>query len=162
MRTIIRKATAADATAVWQIRSAAIRLQCRGFYPEDLLERWTDGQMTDRFVKVVADKFYVATVLDDVVGTGMICLETGQVDAIFVRPDMMRHGVGRSMLVFLERLGSDAGLTELVLSSTLNAAAFYRQCGFVGDTIGVYQSPRGFTLDCIPMSKALHRSTDSI
>ncbi|MGA2069083.1 MAG: hypothetical protein ABSG86_29280, partial [Thermoguttaceae bacterium] len=37
----------------------------------------------------------------------------------------------------------------------LNAAEFYRSCGFVGEAIGLYQSPRGITLDCIPMTKVL-------
>lgn len=155
MDIVIRKAIETDAAAIWMIRTAAIRQQCKGFYPDDLLDRWTEGQMTEPFVKVVAEKFYVATNFGEVLGTGMICLESGQLDAIFVRPDMMQRGVGRAMVTFLEELGYRAGLEELVLNSTLNAAAFYRRCGFVGDAPGIYQSPRGFSLDCIPMKKAI-------
>ena len=99
--------------------------------------------------------FYIATVGDAVVGTGMIDRSTGRLDAIMVRPDMTRHGIGKQMMSFLEDIARTAGLTELMLDSTLNAAEFYRSCGFVGDAIGKYQSPRGITLDCVPMTKVL-------
>lgn len=159
MDIVIRKAIETDAAAVWQIRNAAIQQQCRGFYPDDLLDRWTEGHLTDAFIKVVVEKFYVATNEGEVVGTGMICLKSGQLDAIFVQPDMMGRGVGRAMMTFLEEQGCQAGLKELMLNSTLNAANFYRRCGFVGDAPGIYQSPRGFALDCIPMKKTLrHRN----
>jgi GNAT superfamily N-acetyltransferase len=156
----IRKAMADDAAAAWAIRTAAIRHACRGFYPDDLLERWTIGDVTDEFVEFVARQFYVATVDGVIAGTGCITVENGQVDAIFVRPEMMGRGIGKRLVAFCEELGRLAGLTRLRLDATLNAAPFYRRCGFVGDAIGVYRSPRGFTLDCIPMAKGI-AGTDS-
>ena len=155
LNTKIRKACADDAAAAWEIRNAAILSRCQGHYPVELLAIWTDGAITEQFVQFVAKHFYVATIDDAVVGTGMIDRDTGQLDAIFVRPDMMRHGIGRQIMSYLEDIGRAAGLTQLTLDSTLNAAPFYRSCGFVGETIGVFQSPRGIALDCIPMTKAL-------
>jgi N-acetylglutamate synthase-like GNAT family acetyltransferase len=151
----IRKACADDAAAAWEIRTAAILCQCKGHYPPELLAIWTDGAMSEEFVQFVVEHFYVATVGDSVVGTGMIDCNTGRVDAIMVRPDMMRRGIGRQMMLFLEDIGRAAGLTTLMLDSTLNAAEFYRSCGFIGEKIGEYHSPRGITLDCIPMTKIL-------
>ncbi len=151
----IRKACGADAPAAWDIRNAAILSQCTGHYPAELLAIWTDGAITGSFIDAVAELFYVNTVDDAVVGTGMIDCATGRVDAIFVRPDMMRRGIGRQMISFLEMVARAAGLTGLRLDSTLNAAEFYRRCGFVGTGKGTYYSPRGITLDCIPMTKIL-------
>jgi GNAT superfamily N-acetyltransferase len=151
----IRKASAADAAAAWQIRNAAILSQCKGHYPPESLAIWTDGEITEHFIQFVVEQFYVATVDDAVVATGMIDGKTGRLDAIFVRPEMMGRGIGKQMVSFLEDIGRAAGLTELALDSTLNAAEFYRRCGFVGEAIGQYQSPRGITLDCIPMTKVL-------
>jgi len=151
----IRKACAADALAAWDIRNAAILSQCTGHYPAELLAIWTDGAITAPFIDVVAELFYVATVDDAVVGTGMIDCATGRVDAIFVHPDMMRRGIGRQMISFLETVARAAGLAKLRLDSTLNAAEFYRRCGFVGQERCTYYSPRGITLDCIPMTKIL-------
>lgn len=155
MNMMFRKATADDAPAAWEIRNAAIRHACKGFYPDDLLERWTAGEMTDAFVEFVVQQFYVATVDGAVAGTGFVNLGDGRIDALFVRPDMMGKGIGKRILAFCEERGRAAGLTELTLDSTLNAAPFYRRCGFVGDAVSVYQSPRGFSLDCIPMTKRL-------
>ena len=151
----LRKATADDAAAAWHIRNAAICHACKGFYAEDLLALWTAGDMTEQFIQFVAQQFYVATVNGIVAGTGAIDLGDGRLDAIFVHPDMMGSGIGKRIIAFLVDLGRSAGLAELKLDSTLNAAPFYRRCGFVGDAIGVYRSPRGISLDCIPMTKRL-------
>ncbi len=155
MTTSVRKACAADAVAVWEIRNAAILNQCKGHYPPESLAIWTSGAIDDGFIEFVVEQFYVATIDDEVVGTGMIDCSTGRVDGIFVRPDMMRHGIGRQLVSFLEDLGRAAGLTQLTLDATLNAAEFYRRCGFLGEAIGTYQSPRGIRLDCVPMTKML-------
>jgi GNAT superfamily N-acetyltransferase len=111
--------------------------------------------MGDQFVEFVVERLYVATLDDEVVAMGMIDSDSGRVDAVFVRPDMMRQGIGKQMMTFLEELGRAAGLTQLKLDSTLNAATFYRSCGFIGDMIGEYRSPRGISLECVPMTKVL-------
>ncbi len=143
LETRIRKACADDAAAAWEIRNAAILSQCKGHYPPESLAIWTKGEITEQFIQFVVEQFYVATVNDAVVGTGMIDCNTGRLDAIMVRPDMMGRGIGKQMVSFLEEIGHAAGLTKLTLDSTLNAAEFYRSCGFVGEAIGIYQSPRG-------------------
>jgi GNAT superfamily N-acetyltransferase len=154
-RTTIRKACADDAAAAWEIRNAAILSQCTGHYPPELFAIWTNGVITEEFIQFVVEQFFVATVDGAVVGTGMIDRNTGRLDAIMVRPDMMRRGIGKQMVSFLEDIGRAAGLTQLTLDSPLNAGPFYRRCGFVGEAKGGYQSPRGITLDCIPMTKVL-------
>ena len=151
----IRKADRNDAQAAWDIRNAAINSQCKGHYPAESLEIWTGGEMTEQFVKTVVDSFYLATADDRVIGTGMIDLESGKVDAMFVHPSEMGTGVGRRILSHLEELACEAGLVHLVLESILNAAPFYRACGYVGQTAAKYESPRGISLDCIPMKKSL-------
>jgi GNAT superfamily N-acetyltransferase len=151
----IRKAGKDDARAAWHIRNAAIMIQCTGHYPSQSLELWTRGEMTDEFVSAVVGSFYVATLDGQVVGTGMIDLESGKVDAIFVHPKQMGTGIGRRIVSYLEDLAIEAGLSLLHLDSTLNAASFYRACGFVGETVCKYESPRGLSLDCIPMKKSL-------
>ena len=81
----IRKANENDAQAVWDIRNAAINSECTDHYPPEALKIWTDGEMTEQFVKIVVDRFYVATLDDHVVGTGMIDLESGKVVAMTSR-----------------------------------------------------------------------------
>ena len=155
---VIRKARREDAQEIWGVRSAAINNQCVGHYSPEELEIWTNGETTEHFIKTVDDSFYLATLDGHVVGTGMINFESGKVDAIFVVPSHMRTGVGRQVLLHLEKLALDAGLTQLSLDSTLNAAAFYRKHGFTGDSVAKYESPRGISLDCIPMIKSLSKT----
>ena len=95
----------------------------------DTLNAWTGGEFSEDFIDAVVKHFYVATYNNQVVGTGMINIETGKVDAIFVHPNHMRRGIGKSIVEFLEDIGLNSGLETLTLESTLNAAAFYRTCG---------------------------------
>jgi len=65
------------------------------------------------------------------------------------------RGAAKKMIQFLEHLAKEQGLRLLTLESTLNAAPFYRACGFVGDEVSTYHSPKGIRLDCVPMEKLL-------
>ncbi len=156
--TQIRKATTADAQAIFYIRIAAINSQCTGHYPAHDLEVWTTWKWSQQFVQMIEDKAYVATLGDKVVASGMVDLGSGQVDAVFVHPSLMRRGIGRMMMAHLERLAIKVGLAQLKLDATLNAAPFYRSLGFVGDTVSSYCSSSGVSLACIPMTKRLPAS----
>jgi GNAT superfamily N-acetyltransferase len=151
----IRKATRDDAPSAYAIRNAAVLGQCRGFYPDDVLRQWTGAELADWFVDAVERCCHVAVVDNVIVATGMVDLEAGRIDALFVDPAHMGSGLGKRMLLHLERCAADAGLTALQLDSTLNAAPFYRRHGFVGDTVSTYESPRGISLACVPMAKVL-------
>lgn len=152
---VIRAAQLTDAAAVYDIRRAALRAQSRGFYPESDLEVWTAGELDDGFARHVAEAGHVVVYQDDIVGFGILDLNSGRVDAVFTRPDWIGKGVGKRILHFLEQLARESGIHELHLNATLNAASFYRTQGFVGDVIGAYHSPRGITLDCVPMRKRI-------
>ena len=158
---LIRKALNADAQSIFDIRIAAINSQCKVYYANQDLEIWTAGILSAHFVKMVEELGYVATVGGEVVGTGMIDLESGQIDAIFVHPSLMGRGIGRKMMDYLENLAIETGLVRLRLDSTLNAAPFYRAVGFVGNAVAEYKSPSGLSLDCIPMEKAISPANKS-
>jgi len=85
----------------------------------------------------------------------MLDLDHSEIGAIFVLPGFMHQGVGRKVLDHLECLARQLGLEEVNLEATLNAADFYRRCGFVGDEPATYHSPSGLELACIPMVKRL-------
>lgn len=151
----IVKAKYSDAEAALEIRRAAILTQCIGHYPLDIVTEWAGVKLSDEFAHSVAKDFYLAKYGDQIVGTGMINIKTGKIDAIFVHPDHMHKGVGKKIIRFLERVGLNHGLKTLTLQSTLNAAEFYRACGFVGNELDTYTTARGVSIDCIPMAKAI-------
>lgn len=111
--------------------------------------------MSETFAKRVADQFYVAVTPEQIVGTGMIDLATGKIDAVFVEPEYMGRGVGRAMMAHLEGLAISGRLRDMHLDATLNAAPFYRAMGFEGDGRLVYESSLGVSLTCVPMIKRL-------
>ena len=152
---VIRKATRDDAQAVLHLRSAAIRSRCAGYYPDDQLSKWTSGELTEQFTEAIETYCYVAISRELIVATGMINLESGQIDALFVEPTHMSTGLGKKMLSHLEELAHGVGLTQVHLDSTLNAAPFYRAHGYSGDSVATYESPTGISLACVPMVKAL-------
>lgn len=151
----IRKAAIDDAQACFAIRREAIRAQCGGHYPLADLDIWTSGVMSATFAQRVADYFYVAVADGHEIGTAMIDLATGKIDAVFVLPAYMGRGIGRALMGQMERLALDAGLDSMQLESTLNAAPFYRALGFEGESQSTYQSSLGVSLACVPMVKRL-------
>ncbi|ACS86776.1 GNAT family N-acetyltransferase [Musicola paradisiaca] len=151
----IRKARRDDAPAAFDIRNRAIRHGCRNDYSAEQLQRWTDGPLSEGFANTVTHHFYVAEITGVVVATGMINLYTGMIDALFVKPEVMGKGVGKQVLHHLETLAHTAGLREVRLDASLNAAPFYRAQGFSGEKTSLYHSPRGFSLPCIPMIKSI-------
>ena len=149
------KAKREDAHAAWEVRNAAILNQCVEHYSMDILNIWTGGELSEVFKDTVEKYFYVARENNQVVGTGMITIETGKIDAVFVHPNYIRKGIGKKIVNFLEGIARRHGLKTLNLESTLNAAVFYRACGFEGNELGTYVSPSGVSLGCIPMVKVL-------
>jgi N-acetylglutamate synthase-like GNAT family acetyltransferase len=157
----IRKATGFDAKAIFDLRSRAILQKCAGYYSEEQLVLWTQGEVSAAFAQDVAENFYVSELNAQVIGSGKINLTTGMLDAIFVDPSQMGQGAAKNMLEYLQALGLEQGLSALKLESTLNAAPFYRRCGFMGDEQATYLSPRGMRLACIPMEKPLSPNSTS-
>lgn len=151
----IRKAGANDAQTAFDIRRLAIRHQCIGAYTEQQMHHWTQGSAEDGYDTLMEKHFYLGWVEGEPVATGMLDVEHREIGAIFIHPDFMQRGLGKQVLHFLEDLARALGLTEVCLDATLNAADFYRRCGYTGEGSAIYQSPSGLQLACVPMVKAL-------
>ncbi|WOT06211.1 GNAT family N-acetyltransferase [Shewanella youngdeokensis] len=151
----IRKANAADAATIYTLRNRAILDNCADLYSPQQLTLWTEGELSQSFVDDIANNFYVSEINGQVIGSGKITLSTTMIDAIFVDPDYFGRGAAKLMMSFLEDIAIQHNLNCLTLDSTLNAAPFYQSCGFVGEDVSDYQSPRGVSLSCIRMHKIL-------
>ena len=151
----IIKAKRKDAQAALDIRRKSILDKCISHYSPEQLEHWAKRSLSEKFIDHVEKQFYLATVDGVIAATGMLTVEIGRIDAIFVDPKYMGLGLATAMMAHLEDLAMRSGLERIKLDSTLNAAPFYRKCGFNGDEISTYTSPKGISLDCIPMCKCL-------
>ena len=151
----IKRATRDDATTAFDIRREAIRSQCVGAYTAEQMALWTRGRAEDGYDTLMDKPFYLGWVNGEPVATGMLDLDNNEVGALFVLPAFTGRGYGKTMLDHLEELARELAIEEVVLDATLNAASFYRACGYVGEEQAVYHSPSGLTLACIPMVKRL-------
>ncbi|MGO4800493.1 GNAT family N-acetyltransferase [Pseudomonas sp. W22_MBD1_FP4] len=151
----IKRATPEDANAAFDIRREAIRSQCIGAYTAEQMALWTRGSADDGYSTLMEKPFYLGWVNDEPVATGMLDLDNNEVGALFVLPQFTGRGYGKAMLDHLEALARELELAEVVLDATLNAASFYRACGYVGEQPAIYRSPSGLELACIPMTKRI-------
>ncbi|EZP64118.1 GNAT family N-acetyltransferase [Pseudomonas sp. RIT357] len=151
----IKRATPEDANAAFDIRREAIRRQCIGAYTAEQMALWTRGSADDGYSTLMEKPFYLGWVNDEPVATGMLDLDNNEVGALFVLPQFTGRGYGKAMLDHLEALARELELAEVVLDATLNAASFYRACGYVGEQQAIYHSPSGLELACIPMTKRI-------
>ena len=151
----IRRATHSDARIAFDIRRAAIRYQCSGFYTEAQLSAWTAGRAEDGYCTLIDKHFYLACIGGKPVATGLLDLDNNEIGAILVYPEFMRRGIGKRILAHLEQLARELGLKEVKLDATLNATDCYRLQSFVGQEPAVYHSPSGLQLACVPMIKVL-------
>ena len=151
----IKRATQAHAQAAFDIRLLAIRSQCIGAYTAEQMALWTRGSADDGYSTLMEKPFYLGWVNDEPVATGMLDLDNNEVGALFVLPQFTGRGYGKAMLDHLEALARELELAEVVLDATLNAASFYRACGYVGEQPAIYHSPSGLELACIPMTKRI-------
>jgi N-acetylglutamate synthase-like GNAT family acetyltransferase len=156
----IRKASSHDAKLIFDLRSRAILDKCSGHYDQQVLAHWTQGDMSQAFVEDVATSFYVTEIKGEIIGTGQLRvaqddINLALIDAIFVEPKHMGSGAAKAMILYLEQQAKVMGIRRLKLDATLNAAPFYRRCGFSGDELSQYHSPRGLVLACVPMEKSL-------
>ncbi|MBL4867707.1 MAG: GNAT family N-acetyltransferase [Pseudomonadales bacterium] len=151
----IRKAERFDAEQIFEIRSRAIFEKCSRHYSPDVLDVWAGGSLSNEFIDLVETGFFVAIKNNNVIASGMIDMESGAIDGIFVDPEFMGCGAAKLMMKHLESIAVTTGINQLKLDSTLNAVEFYRSCGFEGDRVSTYRSPRGIELECVPMVKIL-------
>ncbi|CRM09718.1 MULTISPECIES: GNAT family N-acetyltransferase [Pseudomonas] len=151
----IKRAAPEDAQVAFDIRLQAIRSQCIGAYTREQMMLWTRGKAEDGYDVLMDKLFYLGCIQGEPVATGMLDLDNNEVGALFVLPEFTGRGYGKAMLDHLENVAQERAIETVVLDATLNAATFYRACGYVGDEQATYHSPSGLALACIPMTKRL-------
>ena len=66
----------------------------RVIYPRETLLAWTDPTEDGRWRESIAGHFYFAKVDREIVGSGMVDVNAGRLDAILVAPRFFGRGVG--------------------------------------------------------------------
>ena len=125
----LRAARDDEAEAVSQLIVPALRESNARDYPSEVIERlaqiFSPAAVLDTMGK---RKVFVAISGQRIVGTAS--LDGRVVHAVFVAPDVQRRGVGRRLMVEVERTARNAGMATLVVQSSVTAVPFYVRLGF--------------------------------
>jgi GNAT superfamily N-acetyltransferase len=124
----LRAARDGDAEAISEVIISALReTNAKDYLPEVIArveQNFSPAAVLDLMGR---RKVFVATVGTRIVGTAS--LEGGSARTMFVAPDVQRRGVGRRLMAEVERAAHDAGVTTLVVPSSVTAESFYARLG---------------------------------
>jgi putative acetyltransferase len=153
---LIRAAVPSDAGAIFTVHISAIRDVCGAVYDATQIDSWTCRKRPEGYLEPMAQHPFLVAVVDGiVVGFSELNPETGEVCAVYVRPDRVRQGIGRQLLRAVETVALQRGLTRIHLHATLNAVPFYQAHGYILDGAGSVLLGDGTGLPCVNMHKEL-------
>jgi N-acetylglutamate synthase-like GNAT family acetyltransferase len=145
-----RLATPADADAALAVLKNSITQLCGVDHQSDgpTLERWLRNKTPEQFDRWVHDpdtRLVVAEFDSTIVGVTALH-RSGEIRLCYVRPDLVRSGVGRTLLAALEAHARQWGIRNLTLHSSLTARPFYERYGYVcaGDSTPSFGVLRGY------------------
>jgi GNAT superfamily N-acetyltransferase len=129
---------------------------CAAHYSALELSQWTDSLRPEKYVALFAGReFFVAEEDGEILGFGVLDPKESLINATYVSPKTVRRGIGRGLVETMENAARQAGVSQLHLSSTLNAVAFYERLGFVQVKAASNRLPTGVELPCVTMTKDL-------
>lgn len=161
MRVTIRPYRHGDDRAILEVHRAAVRGLAAGDYPSDLLEEWSPPVTDERVARAEAtretsrERLLLAVASAEVIGFGGFDVDTGEVTAVYVKPDAAGQGLGAALLDAIESRATEDGFVELWLESSLNAAGFYEARGYRREGDGEHRMGSGRMMPCVRMRKAL-------
>jgi GNAT superfamily N-acetyltransferase len=151
-----RLATQADADEAVAVVRMSITQLCEADHQGDAptLERWLRNKTPEHFRSWCADpdtRLVVSELAAAIAGVGALH-RSGEIRLCYVRPEVVRSGVGRALLGALEAHARQWNITHLTLNSSLAARSFYERCGYVS---AGEPTPLCGILRCYPYAKTL-------
>lgn len=128
----IRRATVTDAERMHAVHVASSTAAYQRFFGGKGLEQW----LATRSPAVCAaeiSKWAVILAEEDGVLLGFAALDAtkANIDAVYVAPERWRQGIGRQLLIRLEEIARDAGLSCITLQAAGPAILFYQRQGYI-------------------------------
>ena len=124
----IRRATAGDAEAVYEIVLRALRETNARDYPASVIDRLVLTLPEGVASKLEEWRAYVAVVDGRIVGTGSLNGKT--VRALFVHPDYQGCGIGTKLMDAVENAANVQSVNTLSVQSSITAQPFYAKRSF--------------------------------
>ncbi len=157
-----RPATQADLSALWELRTRAVRAGSAAHYPAAVIDPWCAAPAPASLPLLIqAGGAVVAEEEGHILGYAVLNLDTGEINAAFVEPAHQRRGIALQLLQQLESMAHARGLARLFLSASLNAVPFYERAGFLSVREELYRHRCGVDLASVFMEKRLRAPGDA-
>lgn len=125
----IRPARDSDAGAVSQVILSALRETNAKDYTPEIIARLEKNFSRAAVQELISKrKVFVAVLGQQIVGTAS--LDGTLIRSVFVAPNAQGRGIGTLLMAELERAARQAGITVLLVPSSVTAEQFYARLGF--------------------------------
>jgi GNAT superfamily N-acetyltransferase len=133
---VVRRATAKDSVAVYEVVLRALRETNAKDYPTTVIDRLVLTLPNKVASNLDTWHAFVAIVAGRVVGTGSLNGQT--VSSVYVHPDYQRGGVGTRLMDAVEDAAFAQSVRTLSVQSSVTAHPFYAKRGFKVTREGLY------------------------
>ena len=130
----VRPVRADEGRIYLEIVNSAIRGLAVTHYPPETIAGWLvpidDQTLADLMRNDENEIRIIAELNGEPAAIGALILERSELRACYVRPEAARRGCGSAVVLEIERLAREHGLTRLELAGSLNAEPFYASLGY--------------------------------
>jgi putative acetyltransferase len=158
----VRPGSPNDVDSIVRLHFAAVHITASSAYPEAILNGWSPDAKDEkrkrriRAAMAKGDEFFVVAVVDHLVrGFGSIVPSRGELRAVYVDPVCGSRGVGTAILLELEKVAREHGVSRLQMDASLNAESFYEKRGYSVIARGTHTLAGGLQMACVAMEKDL-------
>ena len=92
----VRRAGEEDAEGIWRVHTSAVRGIANSHYTPEEVEAWAGPRKPEHYAGAIRNKeFYVAEEEGAVIGFGTLNPGEGEIEAVYVSPEVVRRGWAR-------------------------------------------------------------------
>ncbi len=152
----IRRAREIDCEAILRVHLRAIREIAKSHYTLEEIEAWARPRKPQHYAESIRNKeFYVAEENGFVIGFGALNQMQGEIEAVYVNPEVVRRGIGNAILQKLEERARGLNIELLKMDASLNAVPFYKSAGYESQKKTKHRLTSGVEIGCVLMTKEL-------
>jgi putative acetyltransferase len=128
---LIRPALESDFGAIGRVFHDAVRQIARDNYTEEQVRAWSPEERdAEHWQRRTAKVKVNVAVLESVVAGFIGFSDSGYIDLLFVRPEFVRLGIAKALLLGAERALGQLGVETAWTEASLTARSFFQTMGY--------------------------------
>jgi GNAT superfamily N-acetyltransferase len=153
---MIRRAVITDMDAIFQVHTTTVQGIAQQYYSPAQIAVWSGRKSPEIYATNLSNKIVIVDGEACIVrGFGQLDLTTSTIEAVYVAPVCLRHGVGSRLLAALESIASASGAVSVTLDASLNSVPFYENAGYSRVADSSHELCASISIPCVVMQKCL-------